>query len=69
MLPTDGTARFSSALTVDDFLKHHHVITVDGDAFDRIAPAVESLAVAEGLEAHAESIRIRRHLRDERPRP
>ena len=68
VLPTDGTARFSSALTVDDFLKHHHVITVDGDAFDRIAPAVESLAVAEGLEAHAESIRIRRHLRDERPR-
>lgn len=64
VLPTYGTARFSSALTVDDFLKHHHVITVDGDAFDRIGPAVQSLAEAEGLDAHAESIRIRRDLRD-----
>jgi histidinol dehydrogenase len=67
VLPTYGTARFASALTVDDFLKHHHVVTVDGDAFDGIAPAVESLAEAEGLEAHAESIRIRRALRAERP--
>ena len=66
VLPTYGTARFSSALTVDDFLKHHHVITVDGDAFDRIGPAVQSLAEAEGLDAHAESIRIRRDLRDRR---
>lgn len=64
VLPTHGTARFSSALTVDDFLKHHHVITVDGPGFDRIGPAVQSLAEAEGLDAHAESIRIRRSLRD-----
>ena len=40
------------------------MITVDGDAFDRIGPAVQSLAEAEGLDAHAESIRIRRDLRD-----
>ena len=65
VLPTYGTARFSSALTVDDFLKHHHVVTVDGDAFDRIGPAVQALAEAEGLEAHAESIRLRRTLRGE----
>ena len=63
VLPTYGTARFSSALTVDDFLKHHHVVTVDADAFDRIGPAVQSLAEAEGLDAHAESIRLRRELR------
>ncbi len=63
VLPTYGTARFSSALTVDDFLKHHHVITVRGDAFDRVGPAVRSLAEAEGLDAHAESIRIRQTLR------
>lgn len=63
VLPTYGTARFSSALTVDDFLKHHHVITLDGEAFDRVGPAVQSLAEAEGLDAHAESIRIRRALR------
>ena len=65
VLPTYGTARFSSALTVDDFLKPHHVVTVDGDAFDRIGPAVQALAEAEGLEAHAESIRLRRTLRGE----
>ncbi|UDY36024.1 histidinol dehydrogenase [Dermatobacter hominis] len=63
VLPTYGTARFSSALTVDDFLKHHHVITVDGEAFDQIGPAVQALAEAEGLDAHAESIRLRRTLR------
>ena len=67
VLPTYGTARFASALTVDDFLKHHHVISLDGEAFDAVAPAVEALAVAEGLEAHAESIRLRQALRSERP--
>jgi histidinol dehydrogenase len=63
VLPTDGSARFASALTVDDFLKQHHVVTVDGDGFDRLAPAVEALATAEGLDAHAESIRLRRRVR------
>ena len=33
VLPTYGTARFASALTVDDFLKHHHVVTVDRSAY------------------------------------
>ena len=62
VLPTYGTARFASALTVDDFTKHHHVITVDGSAFDDggLAGAVATLAEAEGLDAHAESIRLRR---------
>ncbi len=59
VLPTHGTARFASALTVSDFLKHHHVVTVDRDGFDRLAPSVIALAEAEGLDAHAESIRIR----------
>jgi histidinol dehydrogenase len=59
VLPTNGTARFASALTVSDFLKHHHVVTVDRDGFDRLAPSVVALAEAEGLDAHAESIRIR----------
>ncbi|MBS1837583.1 MAG: histidinol dehydrogenase [Actinobacteria bacterium] len=67
VLPTHGTARFSSALTVDDFLKHHHVISVSADGFDRIGPAVVSLAEAEGLDAHAESIRIRQGLRTHAP--
>lgn len=66
VLPTYGTARFASALTVDDFLKHHHVITVDESAYDEggLAGAVAVLAAAEGLDAHAESIRLRRAARD-----
>lgn len=63
VLPTDGTARFASALTVDDFLKHHHVVTVDGAGFDAVAPAVVALAAAEGLDAHAESVRLRQAAR------
>ena len=61
VLPTYGTARFSSALTVDDFLKHHHVITVDRSVYsaDGLGGAVATLADAEGLDAHAESIRLR----------
>ena len=60
VLPTHGSARFASALTVSDFLKHHHVVTVDRHGFERLAPSVLALAEAEGLDAHAESIRIRR---------
>jgi histidinol dehydrogenase len=63
VLPTDGTARFASALTVDDFCKHHHVVTVSPEGFDGLAPAVEALAAAEGLDAHAESVRLRRRVR------
>jgi histidinol dehydrogenase len=59
VLPTDGTARFASALTVADFTKDIHVITVDPAGFDEVAPHVVALASAEGLEAHAESIRLR----------
>jgi histidinol dehydrogenase len=60
VLPTFGSARYASALTVDDFLKQMHVITLDQAGFDRAGAVVETLATAEGLDAHAESIRIRR---------
>jgi histidinol dehydrogenase len=60
VLPTFGSARYGSALTVDDFVKQVHVVTLDRDAFDRVAPTVETLAVTEGFEAHAQSIRLRR---------
>lgn len=60
VLPTDGTARFASALTVDDFQKHIHVVTADRNGFDELAPHVEALALAEGLDAHARSISLRR---------
>jgi histidinol dehydrogenase len=59
VLPTFGSARFSEALRVDDFLKHVHVVTLDRAALDKVAPHVATLADAEGLAAHAESVRLR----------
>ncbi len=59
VLPTYGSARFSEALRVDDFLKHIHVISVDEAGLGRLAPHVIAMAEAEGLAAHAESIRLR----------
>jgi histidinol dehydrogenase len=59
VLPTGGTARFASALRVSNFQKHVHVVTLDRDALDRVGPYVTVLAEAEGLDAHAQSIRVR----------
>lgn len=56
VLPTDGTARFGSALTVSDFQKDVHVITLDEAALRRAAPTVAAIAGAEGLHAHADSV-------------
>jgi len=60
VLPTNGSARFSSALTVSDFIKDVHVVTVNREGFNAMANTVERLAEAEGLDAHAASIRLRR---------
>lgn len=59
VLPTDGSARFSSALGVDDFQRRIHVISLDRDALARAAPHVATIADAEGLPAHADSVRMR----------
>jgi histidinol dehydrogenase len=59
VLPTYGSARFASALTVADFCKDHHVVTVDADGLQALGPHVVALADQEGLAAHAESIRLR----------
>jgi histidinol dehydrogenase len=59
VLPTFGSARYGSALTVDDFTKQVHVIDVDRKGFDKAAPVVAELADAEGFAAHAESVRLR----------
>jgi histidinol dehydrogenase len=59
VLPTGGTARFASALRVSNFQKHVHVVNVDREALDRIGPYATVLAEAEGLDAHAQSIRVR----------
>ncbi len=60
VLPTSGTARFASALTVSDFMKDVHVVSVDQTGLEAMGDHVIALARAEGLDAHAASIRIRR---------
>ena len=69
VLPTDGTARFAGALSVRDFLKSMHIVTADGPGLRRLAPHVIALADAEGLPAHAESVRLRLAALDDHPRP
>jgi len=59
VLPTYGSARFSGALRVDDFLKHVHVVSVDQAGLAAVGEHVIALASYEGLDAHAESIRLR----------
>lgn len=59
VLPTARTARFGSALRVDDFCKHQHIVSLDRDALTGLAPHVARLAEAEGLMSHAESVRLR----------
>jgi histidinol dehydrogenase len=59
VLPTYGSARFAGALRVDDFSKHIHVVSVEESALARLAPHVAAIAEAEGLAAHAESVRLR----------
>ena len=58
-LPTSGTARFSSALSVDDFIKKTQYIYYDREALLKVARDVEYFAKAEGLTAHAKSAVIR----------
>lgn len=64
VLPTFGTARFGSALTVDDFTKQVHVIEIDRAGFDAAEPVVAAIAEAEGLSTHVESVRLRRRALD-----
>ncbi|HUR24248.1 MAG TPA: histidinol dehydrogenase [Acidimicrobiales bacterium] len=59
VLPTYGSARFASALRVDDFVKTIHVVSLDEAGLARLAPHIVALAEAEGLAAHADSVRIR----------
>jgi histidinol dehydrogenase len=59
VLPTARTARFASALRVDDFRTHIHAVSMDADALARLAPHVAAIAHAEGLPAHAASVIVR----------
>ena len=59
VLPTAGTARFASALSVDNFIKKTSLIQYTKKAFEREAPDIIRLAEIEGLGAHAGSVKIR----------
>jgi len=59
VLPTGGTARFSSPLGVYDFQKWTSIIRYSSEELGRTWRSIESLARAEGLDAHARSVSIR----------
>jgi histidinol dehydrogenase len=59
VLPTARTARFASALRVDDYCKYIHVVDVDMEGLKRLAPTVKALADSEGLAAHGDSVNLR----------
>jgi histidinol dehydrogenase len=59
VLPTGGTARFSSPLNVDDFIKKMSVLSYSRGAFARVAETCVTLSDAEGLTAHSNSVRVR----------
>ena len=59
VLPTNGGAKRYGGLSTDTFLRSSTVQRLDRDALDGIADTITTLADAEGLEAHAESVRIR----------
>lgn len=58
-LPTSGTARFSSPLSVDDFIKKSQFIYYSEDALKKVALDVDKFARKEGLTAHAKSVTVR----------
>ncbi|MCL1831014.1 MAG: histidinol dehydrogenase [Oscillospiraceae bacterium] len=59
-LPTLGTARFASSLTVDSFVKKSSFLSYSREALQRDANSVERFAMLEGLSAHANSVKVRR---------
>ncbi|MBM3518710.1 MAG: histidinol dehydrogenase, partial [Alphaproteobacteria bacterium] len=59
VLPTGRSARFSSSLSVLDFVKRTSLVRCDPESLARIGPAAVTLARAEGLHAHARSITVR----------
>ena len=56
VMPTGGTARFASPLTVDDFVKVSSLFAVSDAGLREMGPAAARMAMAEGLDAHAASI-------------
>ena len=59
VLPTSGSAKFASGLSVNDFLKRHSLIKITKSGIERLGPSVINLAKHENLDGHANSIKIR----------
>lgn len=59
VLPTNGTAKFFSPLSVDDFIKKSSIISYSREALEPLSQDIQKFAKAEGLTAHANSIRVR----------
>lgn len=59
VLPTNGTARFFSALCVDDFIKKSSIISYSKEALEAVHTDIETFATCEQLTAHANSIKVR----------
>ena len=59
VLPTNGTAKFFSPLSVDDFIKKSSIISYSRNALEKIHTDIEKFAEAEHLTAHANSIKVR----------
>ena len=59
VLPTNGTAKFFSALSVDDFIKKSSIVYYSREALEPIHEDIIAFAEAEKLTAHANSIRVR----------
>jgi histidinol dehydrogenase len=59
VLPAGGTARWSAGLSTRDFVKTIYVSSLEQTALTRLAPHVDALAQAEGLQAHARAVRAR----------
>jgi histidinol dehydrogenase len=59
VLPTGGTSRFSSPLSVDDFVKKSSVISYSREALEADSGTIVTIAMAEGLAAHADAVALR----------
>ena len=59
VLPTAGTARFSSGISINDFVKRSHIISYTKKALEKVRQPIEKIAELEGLQKHIQSVRAR----------
>ncbi len=60
VLPTSGTARFFSPLSIDDFIKKSSILSFSKNAFMDLSHDIITFAEGEGLTAHANAVKVRR---------